>query len=137
MAKDHRMKALRNQRCLCDSGKKFKNCHLPIYEKAESNIRNNQHIIDNMLRDILQKHKIEPLNGKYPISRNPIPQTQKYVYSICNKPCLEVDYTGMPVQLVTISDYERIAEVNIDEIKRTVIYKEDKDVSDTNQKPAE
>lgn len=137
MAKDHRMKALRNQRCVCDSGKKFKNCHLPIYEKAESNIRKNQQVIDNILRQIVEKYKIKPLNGKYPIDRNVIKGTQKYLYRICGKPCLEVDYTGMPVQLSTISDYERVAEINIDEIKREIIYKEDKDVSDANQKPAE
>lgn len=131
-------KKLRNQLCDCGSGKKFKNCHLTICEKAGRNVRKNKTDIDNILFGIVKTYKIKPIDkGNYPVKRRQVEGTQKYIYSVCGIDCIEVDYTGIPMQLATISDYERVAEIDVNAIPKTIIYKEDKDVSDANQKPAE
>lgn len=118
-------KKLRNQKCICESGKKWKNCHEPIFQKAERNIKDNENAINNQLNKLLRENpdSFPAVNGKYPVKKLPMKDPHIVIYLLCDVPCIKCDYTGMPISLTTISDYEFVAELDIRTIKREIIFK--------------
>jgi len=114
-------KKLRNQMCPCNSGKKFKNCHQQIFNKAAFNIRKNQDTIDTMLSQIVRTNLIKSVDGKFPVRRKETKHPGTFIYTVCGINCLKVEYGDMPVEIKSIADHEAMAKVCVDDIKRTVL----------------
>jgi len=115
----------RNMLCICHSGKKFKNCHLDIYEKAERNIMINTNRIREIIR--LQAKLIKDdykLNeDKYNVTVIKDSRSNIYTYSVNNYPVIKVDYKDLPMDILTIKKAERISELKFEEIEIEIIYK--------------
>jgi hypothetical protein len=112
----------RNQLCLCNSGKKFKNCCLGMYELALTKNSLTENRIQRLLREIMHKYLIERgvvTNGVDLNDKNTC------VYYINGKKALLVDISEFPSDFTTRENLIIACKVDVDSIRMQKVYKED------------
>ena len=107
----------RNKPCPCGSGKKYKSCCLGICELADTNIKLNERNIQKMLRKIMESKRLK----KASVSWQHDEETQKTTYKLNNQKVLIMDYTGIPVNISTKENVEKVAAVVVEDIPFEVI----------------
>ena len=115
----------RNSLCLCSSGKKFKNCHLDVYEKAERIILLNQRHIKGLVHGIAVKMKEDYKLSGETYSTTVIKDSREniYTFSVNGYPALKVDYKDIPMDISTVENAEKVSKVTLSDVTYEIIYK--------------
>lgn len=115
----------RNSLCLCSSGKKFKNCHLDVYEKAERIILLNQRHIKGLIHGIAVKMKEDYKLSGETYSTTVIKDSREniYTFSVNGYPALKVDYKDIPMDISTVENAEKVSKVTLSDVTYEIIYK--------------
>lgn len=115
MTKKEEFKLERNQDCPCGSGRKVKNCCLPVYETARRNIRLNKERKEDLLRKYMIKRGIKEARLKMTQSGHII------TYLINDAPALIINYRGIPLSMETWYDCVAISKVDVRKIPMKII----------------
>lgn len=112
------MKISVNEDCPCGSKKKMKNCCLPVFRRANSNIlyiRNKIRglIYEQLANRGLKEAKLDQKEEK--------PYSSTIIYSLNKIPALKVNFSGVTLKLQIWHDCVRMAEYNPNDLKYSFI----------------
>lgn len=135
---------LRNKKCICGSGKKFKNCHLDVYQKAEFVIINHSNYIKLRLHEIANQMKTDMRLAGDTYTTTEVKDSRQNVkiYEINGYRALQIDYKDLSLDISTVANAERIAQFKPSDIEVTVLYKKpeikgEENAGNGNSEPAE
>lgn len=105
----------RNEKCPCDSGKKFKNCHQESVRRSLSIISAHVKVVNKKLIDIAGKRKFTQ-NGKNGWQFDRKEEGSCITYLFEGVGVLKIDYHDLPMTFNNIFDSDKIANANIEDI---------------------
>jgi len=107
----------RNKPCSCGSIKKFKLCCLRVHGLAALKVKANEKRIQETLGKIFKEREFK----KAEISWKHDTKTEKSTYYMNKIKVLIVDYTGIPMNLDTLENVQKVADVIVENIPYEVL----------------
>lgn len=105
----------RNEKCPCNSGKKFKNCHQESVRRSLSIISAHVKIVNKKLVDLAGQRRFTQ-NGKNGWQFDRKEEGSCITYLFEGEAVLKIDYHDLPMTFNNIFDSDKIANAEVDEI---------------------